>query len=49
MASAEKRRRIDTSGKRLFEDNWEHKFFFALANRDQKALFVLFAARSSLI
>ena len=27
MASAEKKRRTDTSGKRLFDDNWEHEFF----------------------
>ena len=47
MVSAEKKRRIDTSGKRLFDDNWQHEFFFAIANVIKKPR-VLFAARASL-
>ena len=47
MASVEKKRVIDTSGKRLFDDNWEHEFFFAIANTIKKPC-VFFAARASL-
>ena len=36
MASAEKKRRIDTSGRRLFDDNWEHEFFFCYRECDKK-------------
>ena len=43
MASAQKKRQIDTSGKRLFDDNWELEFFFDIVNTIKKPC-VLFAA-----
>ena len=35
MVSAEKKRRINTSGKRFFDDNWEHESFFRHREYDQ--------------
>ena len=46
MASAEKKRRNVISGKRLFDDNWQHEFFFVIANTIEKPR-DLFAARVS--
>ena len=43
MASGEKKRRNE----RLFDNNWQHEFFFAIANTIKKPR-VLFAARASL-
>ena len=38
MASIDKKRRFDCSGKRAFDDAWKHEYFFCYREHDQKAM-----------